>query len=84
MELYVLGKQLRPVVIKYMTDNNKRKDKHWKKLKNYLKILLDNLISAQKAKTIQQKQLIYTDAQFSNAFQISYYALFQLDLPTMW
>ena len=55
-----------------------------KKQQKIHKILRDNLVSAQKAWTIQQKHLIYTDTHFSNAVQISYYAFFQLHLPLMW
>ena len=57
-----------------MAENNKRKDKHEKKQQKIQKILRDNLVSAQKSITVQQKQLIFSDTNFSNAVQNSYYA----------
>ena len=63
-------------------------DKLKQKQEKILKILRDNWVLAQKAGTIQQKQLpfpeTYPDAAFSNAVHFPYYALLQLVFCKIW
>ena len=73
--------QFGPLVIRYMYDNNK-KVKHTQKQKN-LVFLRDKCVSDKKQKTIQQKQLMYTDANHFNALQNLYYLLLQLYFSLM-